>query len=219
MRQWRKVLFWAIIVLAAAVMTDPILSVQDMLGYDGLTSPVYVYPGVGGTSQFGGDWFVLKSYALHFGGPRSTMRSWLLVAAIIGLGALLPQAIIGQSRQYFFFPASVIVAAFLFRAVEVLTEVLMVQGICLSLPRACPNEAMFFWEGDRFTVIAYLALGAAIVIGGVVATKVRRRINAEPGQPLEPMVVAGARTVSADQTAEAEPPHADTALAGAPALT
>mgnify|MGYP001619088242 CR=1 FL=1 len=189
----RRIGFWLLVVLAAVLFTDPILSIQDILGYNSFGTDM-TYP----NSWIQQDFFFLHSYALRFYDPRSSVASWMLVATIIGLGALAGAVLKFYGKENEKRPVLVtygvflaIVTASAFRGAEVLTEMLMVQGICLGDRAACPgNEAIPFWNGDRFTVIAYLCLGVAIVVGGVLAKKGWHRFVAPPPSPAPAAVVA-----------------------------
>lgn len=180
----RKVAFWCLVVLAAVMFTNPILSIQDILGYNGFGTST-TYP----NSWIKQDLFIFHNYALKFYDPRLSVVSCMLVAVIIGLGAIAGTAMKLYDDDR---PVRVVSGAFLavvtaaaFRGTEVLVDTLMFHGICAGSREACPeNTAIKFLEGDRFTVIAYLALGVAIVIGGMLAKKGWHRFVVPPPAPV-----------------------------------
>lgn len=169
----RRIVFWVLVVLATAFLADPILNLQYVLGENSLFTPE------------GWPTFYTWTYVADFDDPRDTFRSLFLIAALIGLGALAGWPIVGRLRltKTIAVSSRVIIAALVFRGTEVLTDILMYEGICAGSRTGCPsNVAMGFWDGDRFTIIAYLALGAAVVVGGVLARKSWRRFVAPPMQ-------------------------------------
>lgn len=189
--------FWIALVFALAFLTDMVLGVEEMLGY--------------ATYSMGG------RRAIIFGSPRDDFRSVLLIATLIGLGVAAAWTVRERrARRRIAIPGMILVTAFAFRIAETLTDALMISNICLGSPQFCANEAMELLGGDRFTIVAYLCLGAAIVLGGMRAHKVWRRLNAPPTAPAEVTSIARANEHPESETT-ASP--TEPSLTAAPALT